>query len=236
MKKVIIMERAKVIIHMYVSIDGKFQGQYGLKESGEYYGPALFKMSNANANGSATMIEHATHEKDDFSEYPTEGIDYSNYLPELPNEKLWVASFDRHGKLDWQTPYWDQDGFKMRVIEAVTKQASPNYLAFLRSKNIPYIVCGDKDFDLKDLLIQLKKHYKIDPLVVSGGAIINGVFLRQHLVDELSLVVAPHINGNDAIRSSFDTMGHYVDDTFDFTGAERLDDGGVHLHFKKVNK
>lgn len=229
------MKRAKVIIHMYVSIDGKFQGQYGSPESGAYYGPALFKMSNANGNGSATMIENAAPAKKDFSEYDATGLNYDNYLPSLPAETTWAISFDRHGKLNWSTPYWNQDGFKMRVIEVVTKSASLNYLAFLRQKNIPYIVCGEREFDLNELLVKLKEHYAIDPLIVSGGAIINGVFLRQHLVDELSLVVAPHINGNDEIRSFFDTMGEYVDDTFAFTGAQKLADGGVHLHFKRVH-
>lgn len=121
----------------------------------------------------------------------------------------------------------------MRVIEVVTKQAPKEYLAFLRSMEIPYLVSGKTDFNLEDMLEKLKAKFNIDPLVVSGGAIINGVFLKAHLVDEISLVVTPHVNGDDAIRSSFDTLGTYVDDTFAFKSAQKIADGGVHLLFEK---
>lgn len=44
------MNRSKVIVHMYVSIDGKIDGSYGSTISGSYYSDELFRLSNADAN------------------------------------------------------------------------------------------------------------------------------------------------------------------------------------------
>lgn len=229
------MKRAKVIVHMYVSIDGKFQGQYGSPASDQYYDESLFKMTNANANGSTTLIEAAVPHPVDLSQYPADGIDYEDWLPDVTADK-WVVALDRKGKVGWEDPVWSYGDIKMRVIEVVTEQAPKEYLAFLRTKQIPYLVSGQTEFDLENMLEKLKQHFQIDPLVVSGGAIINGVFLKAHLVDEISLVVTPHVNGNDNIRSAFDTAGQYVNDEFAFKSAEKIADGGVHLLFERKNK
>lgn len=42
------MDRSKVIVHMYVSIDGKIDGPYSSDISGKYYSDELFKLSNAD--------------------------------------------------------------------------------------------------------------------------------------------------------------------------------------------
>lgn len=53
------------------------------------------------------------------------------------------------------------------------------------------------------------------------------------MVDEISLVVAPHVTGDITKKASFDTLGQYINDAFSFMDARKLVDGGVHLRFKK---
>lgn len=55
------------------------------------------------------------------------------------------------------------------------------------------------------VLTKLKQHFRINTLTVCGGATINGVFLHAHLVDEISLVVVPHVNGDAHQQASFNT-------------------------------
>lgn len=224
------MERAKVIIHMYVSIDGKFKGQDGSPSLSEYYAKSLFELSNAN--GSTTLIEAAAPQTVDLSAYSGTGIEYEDWIPNITAD-TWVVALDRKGKVDWESPYWSYGSIKMRVIEVVTKQAPKAYLEFLRTKQIPYLVCGENEFNLEEMLAKLKKYFAIDPLVVSGGAITNGLFLNANLVDEISLVVTPHVNGDDKIRSSFDTLGKVNHDKFAFKSATKAPDGGVHLIFER---
>ncbi len=226
------MKRAKVIVHMYVSVDGKFKGQEGSPALGEYYAKSLFDLSNANANGSTTLIEAAAPQKPDLSSYTGEGIEYEDWIPDIKAD-TWVVALDRKGKVGWESPYWTYGPIKMRVVEVVTKQAPKAYLEFLRAKQIPYIVAGEDEFDLEEILIKVKKYFKIDPLVVSGGAITNGLFLNAGLVDEISLVVTPNVSGDNNIRSAFDTMGQINHDKFAFKSATKAPDGGVHLIFER---
>lgn len=226
------MQRAKVIVHMYVSIDGKIDGPYSSDISGSYYSDELFKLSNADGNGRETIQMYAAPGHPDLSKYDVSQIDYSDWLPDISSD-TWSVAFDRKGKDGWTKNYFAYNGHQMHAIEIVTKQAAKNYLAFLRAMRIPYIVSGEHDFNLEEVLTKLKEHYGINTLAVCGGAIIDGVFLKAHLVDEISLVVAPHVSGDNTKKSAFDTLGHYIDDAFVIKKVKKLADGGLHLIFNK---
>lgn len=226
------MERAKVIVHMYVSLDGKIDGPRGSEISSAYYSDELFRLSNADGNGRKTIAMYAAPGKVDLSKYSAAGIEYKDWIPDIQSD-TWSVAFDRKGTDGWEKNYFQYNGHKMHAVEVLTKQAPKEYLAFLRSMNIPYIVSGDKEFDLEEVLVKLKKYFQINTFALCGGAAIDGVFLRAHLVDEISLVLSPHVNGDNNIKSAFDTMGKYVDDTFKIDQVKKLGDGGVHLLFKK---
>jgi riboflavin biosynthesis pyrimidine reductase len=226
------MDRSKVIVHMYVSIDGKIDGPYGSAFSSSYYSDELFRLINADGNGRETIQMYAAPGQPDLSKFDASGIEYEDWLPEIKSES-WSVAFDRKGKDGWQQNYFEYNGHKMHAIEVVTKQAKRESLAFLRSMKIPYIVSGDTDFNLEEVLVKLKQHYQINTLAVCGGSVIDGVFLKAHLVDEISLVVAPHVSGDRHQKAAFDTLGSYVDDTFAIKTVKKLADGGLHLIFAK---
>ncbi|WP_264289208.1 dihydrofolate reductase family protein [Latilactobacillus graminis] len=217
---------------MYTSIDGKIDGPHSSLVSGNYYSDELFELSNADANGRETIQMYAAQGNLDLSQFAGKDIEYEDWIPNIQSD-TWAISFDRKGKCAWERNYFEYNGHKMHAVEIVTQQASKEYLAFLRSMNIPYIVSGKTEYDLLDVLIKLKKYFKIEQLAVCGGAVINGAFLRAHLVDEISLVVAPHVNGNSQKKSIFDTFGEYMDDTFKFNTIKELADGGIHITYKK---
>ena len=175
------MDRAKVIIHMYTSIDGKIDGDWmdlpGCKISGDYYDNILFQMGNANANGSNTVVMYAATGQPDISQFKVDGIEYEDWIPSIKSEK-WYVSFDRKGRAGWERNYFEYSGKKSRAIEVVTKLASKRYLAFLRSMEIPYIVCGDDEINFHESLVKLKKYFGIQKMVLTGGALINGAFLK----------------------------------------------------------
>ncbi|MCX0278469.1 dihydrofolate reductase family protein [Bombilactobacillus mellis] len=229
------MNRSKIIVHMYVSIDGKIDGPYGSGISSSYYSDELFQMSNADANGRKTIQMYAAKSYPDLAAFAQNKIEYTDWLPDIKSN-TWSVSFDRRGQCGWTQNYFEYNGHKMHAIEVVTKQASRAYLAFLQSMNIPYIIGGEAEFDFEDVLVKLKQHYEINTLAVCGGAKINGAFLKAHMVDEISLVVAPHVSGDTTKKASFDTLGQYIDDTFVFISAKKLADGGVHLRFQKSDQ
>lgn len=226
------MQRAKVVVHMYVTIDGKIDGKNDSPESGQYYNDELFVLSNADGNGRRTIQMYAAPETVDLTRYSADGIEYEDWLPNIESE-TWSVSFDRKGKCGWNKNYFLYNNHRMRAIEVVTKQAAKEYLAFLRTMDIPYIVSGDENFNLEEVLIKLKQHFGIEKLAVCGGARIDGMFLEQHLVDEISLVISPYVNGDRQIKTAFETTTR-IDDQFKIDFIKKLPDGGLHLIFKKT--
>lgn len=230
------MERAQVIIHMYTSIDGKIDGDWmshpGCTISSEYYDNILFQLGTANANGSNTVVMYAATGQPDISQFKVDGIEYEDWIPSIKSE-TWYVSFDRKGRAGWERNYFEYSGKKSRAIEVVTKLASKRYLAFLRSMEIPYIVCGDDEINFHESLVKLKKYFGIQKMVLTGGALINGAFLKAGLIDEISIVIGPFICGNKDIKAAFDTNQEFINHHFKINQTKPLDDGGVHLIYEK---
>lgn len=134
----------------------------------------------------------------------------------------------------WDVNYFDYGGYHSRVIEVLTKQASQAYLAFLRSMEIPYVICGDQELDLELSLVKLHEYFDIKTIALCGGAIINGAFLKAHLVDEISLVVSPYVSGDTKAKANFDTLGNFINDRFMIHDVKKLADGGIHLIYRKA--
>lgn len=130
------MDRAKVIIHMYMSIDGKIDGDWdglpGDKISGDYYDDQLFRLGSANANGSNTIVMYAAKGHPDLSKYDGQKIEYRDWVPSGIKAITWDVSYDRRGRAGWKKNYFPYAGRRNRAIEVVTKQASKGYLALDR--------------------------------------------------------------------------------------------------------
>lgn len=228
------MDRTKVICHMYLSIDGKIDGNYmdesGCSFSGEYYDNMIWKRSNANGNGRVTAEMYFAHENIDYEKYDINGIDYSDHIINFDN--YWVV-FDRKGKCNWNTNKVNYAQKNALVVEVLTKQAPKSFLAHLKEIGISYIIAGDDDLDFNLALIKLKTLYGIETLILSGGSKINGAFFKDNLIDELSLVIAPYIEGNNK-EKCFIELNEFKNHSFSFKEAKPLSDGGVHLAFEKV--
>ena len=114
--------------------------------------------------------------------------------------KSYAVSVDTLGKLRWAGGDLDGD----HLICVVSEQAVEEYLAMLREKGISYIVSGKSSVDLADAVNQLGEHFGIRTLLLEGGGHINGAFLQAGLVDEVSLLVVPGIDGRHDIPAVFD--------------------------------
>ena len=77
------------------------------------------------------------------------------------------------------------------MIEVLTEQALPEYLAYLKKLGISYVFAGVDRLDCTLLLKKLYSLFGIEKLMVAGGGVMNWSFLAQGCIDELSLVTAP---------------------------------------------
>jgi riboflavin biosynthesis pyrimidine reductase len=74
----------------------------------------------------------------------------------------------------------------------------------LREEGISYVVSGADSVDLVRAVELLGEHFGIRTLLLEGGGHINGAFLEACLVDEVSLLVVPGIDGRHDIPAVFD--------------------------------
>jgi len=116
--------------------------------------------------------------------------------------KSYAISVDTLGKLQW--PDGDLDGDHLVCV--VSEQVPEDYLAMLREKGISYIVSGKSSVDLANAVNRLGEHFGIRTLLLEGGGRINGAFLQADLVDEVSLLVVPGIDGRHDIPAVFDGL------------------------------
>jgi riboflavin biosynthesis pyrimidine reductase len=112
----------------------------------------------------------------------------------------YAITVDTIGKLRWSRADIDGD----HLICVVSERVREDYLATLRSVGISYIVSGEDAVDLVRAVNLLGEHFGIRRLLLEGGGHINGAFLEAGLVDELSLLIVPGIDGRHDIPAVFD--------------------------------
>lgn len=113
-----------------------------------------------------------------------------------------IISLDPKGELAFSSSALAKKGWPAaHVVEVLTEQASPAYLSYLRQRGISYIFAGKERLDCALLLQKLHALFGVDRLMVAGGSATNWSFLQKNLIDEVSLVVAPVVDGGNALSS-----------------------------------
>lgn len=199
------MNRPYVICHMTASVDGKVTGDFLSSPECEKAIAAYYEI-NRNYKADAFACGRITMEGSFTGGwYP----DLSEYTPVNSKEDFiagnltgfYAVAFDPRGRLGWKTdriidPDGDPGYDKAQIIEVLTNQADPAYLAYLKETGISYIFAGETEIDVNLALEKLKKHFGIGTLLLEGGSVINGYFERAGVVDEISLVTAPVAAGD----------------------------------------
>jgi riboflavin biosynthesis pyrimidine reductase len=108
---------------------------------------------------------------------------------------------DPHGKIVWGRADIGGDP----IVAVLTNQVSDAHLAGLREDGVSYIFAGARELDLNLALEVLNRELGIKRLEVNGGGVTNGAFLRDGLIDEISLALFPAVDGTKGLSSSFDS-------------------------------
>jgi len=187
--------RPLVICHMVTSIDGKVTGDFlnskkGLEVSEAYYEINRKLKGDAFACGRVTMESSFTGGfKPDLTEFSGVNIPYENFIAR--KHGYYSVSFDRHGSVGWQDGILhDEDpGYDdCHIIEVLCEDTPQEMFAYYRKIGVSYIFAGKNDIDINTALNKLYALFDIKVLLLEGGSIINGAFLRADAVDNISQV------------------------------------------------
>ena len=203
-KPEIFEDRAYVEIHMMQTIDGKATGNFwrnpdvwqGIKD----YGKLIPHLNTQGFALGRVSMEGNANEKPNFSKYKNkEIIKHEDFVVKLEKgAQYYLTSYDSKGTLGFKNNVlnvneWLNDGNEMlcQIIEVITDKVSNEYLHYCREKGISYIFCGKDKIDIKLSLQKLKKLFKIDKILLQGGPILDGAFIKDDLIDGISIIISP---------------------------------------------
>ena len=122
------------------------------------------------------------------------------------------------------------------ILVLVGLNASTEYLAYLRNLGISYIVVEDVH-NLADILETINREFGIGSITLRGGGVLNAGMLQQGMVDELSYVIYPGIDGTSDSVSIFHYMGDagespMASQSLELLSVEKKENGVVWLRYK----
>lgn len=83
-----------------------------------------------------------------------------------------------------------------KTIVAVSKNAPESRIEHLKKLGAEVIVCGENEkVDLRELLVKLKNENNIKKILLEGGGTLNKEMLKEGLIDEIFITVAPTLIG-----------------------------------------
>lgn len=237
------MNRPYIICHMVTSIDGKVTGDF-LSQPECERAVKLYYEINRSIKSDGFICGRATMESSftggwypDLSQYKPVRHDHGMKMDFMLDDLsgFYAVAFDTNGRLGWRSnkiidPDGDPGYDGAQIIEVLSEQVDERYLGYLEEMEIPYIFAGETEIDIDFALFKLRNIIGCERLLLEGGSIINGTFLRADAVDELSLVTAPITGGKD----DKPLFSESVSKSFTLVGAETKE-GCLVLSYKKTD-
>jgi riboflavin biosynthesis pyrimidine reductase len=223
-----------VLCHMVCSVDGRIWGSRWRPKANVV--PNLFEKLHDQLGGGSWLCGRVTAQEFARGKEP-------HYPPTdqvLPREswfaqreaKAWGIFLDAHGKAVWARKDIGGDPILVILAESVPDA----HLAGLRADGVSYIFAGKNEIDLAAALETLNRELGIERIMLEGGGGANGALLRAGLIDELSLVICPVIDGSTGGPIVFNSgdvdLGPAPIETMTLTSHEVLEGGVVWLRYR----
>ena len=186
----------KVIIYNNVSLDGRINGFNADKKL--YYQLASQWKLDAVLMGTDTLLRKFNlksdklHESKNF-EFPEVDKNDSRPLLIVP---------DSRGRIR----HWNQVfamGLFKDILVLCSRSTPQEYLNFLDERFIKYMVIGYEKVNLGTALEEINMQFGVKSLRVESGGKLNGVLLRDDLVDEVCVLIHPTLVGGTSPNSIY---------------------------------
>ena len=229
------MNRPYVICHMLQSIDGKIAGGF-FREKQTLELAKIYSDISKDYNGDA-IIYGTTTAQEMFSSSKTAPVLNQNPIQKIDyiykNDKnKWIVVIDPQGQISFDQSVYQNPRLKDKnLIVILTENISSQYLETLKSLNISYLFTGKDEIDLRLALEKLYDLFSIKKLLLQGGGITNTYFIKEDLMDELSLVVSPVVSGEEKQPNIFKDCHEYIGQTFDLKQSDLLMKSGLYLKY-----
>lgn len=196
-------KRPYVISHMMTSVDGRIDCPMLEHLSTDEYYVALAKLGTCSKlSGRVTAaLECPAVKGERVTDAAESGIGRESWHRAAQAEEYEIV-VDTLGKLEWAAA--TADGLPVLCI--LSERVSEAYLAQLEATGISYVVTGKDGIDLPRAMEMLYANFGVERLAIVGGGHVNGGFLEAGLIDEVSLMIAPGIDGRQGQTAVFDGL------------------------------
>ena len=141
----------------------------------------------------------------------------------------YTVAMDTRGTLDWRGGKCDG-----RPLLVITSEDCPKeYLDAMAAKGISWIAAGSERIDLKEAMEVLGSEFGVKRVAIVGGGHINGAFLQAGLIDEVSVMIGPGIDGRKGMTAVYDGIEDrgFGPVLLDLRSIERVGSGTVWLRY-----
>lgn len=196
------MKKPYIICHMMMSVDGRIDCGMTVKIAGsnEYYETLRALDVPTNLSGRVTAQLELAEPGVFTAKNPTEIVRKEGFSKKRSANDYQVV-VDTNGTLLW---YDDRNGDSPLIV-IMSTEVTKEYLAYLDSLHISWIVCGEKHIDLHKAVEILHTGFGVERMAIVGGGTINAAFLNAGLLDEVSILLGPGIDGRKGMTADLDT-------------------------------
>lgn len=196
------MNKPYIICHMMASLDGRIDCAMTAKCPGvdEYY-QTLSELDVPTTLSGRVTAQLELAAQGSFEAKDTSPLGSTSFSKQTA-AKGYSVVVDTKGTLLWESNM--VDGKPLIVV--MSESASREYTDYLSSKNISWIACGKEKIDLAKACEILSNEFAVKRMGVVGGGSINAGFLDAGLLDEVSMLYAPAIDGRGGMKAAFDGL------------------------------
>lgn len=227
------MSKPFIACHMMMSVDGRIDCGMTVKLRGnnEYYA-ALDALNVPNrVSGRVTAeleIAAGRWTASDPTPYGKRGF---SRVASTSGAAGYEIIFDTHGSLAWN----EGSTYARPVLVVTSEQAPAEYLAYLDGQGISWIACGVDRIDIPAAVEIMGRDFGIERMATVGGGNINGAFLDACLIDEVSILLGPGIDGRGGMAATFDGLPMDREPVqLKLKHVESYDDGAIWIRYDVI--
>lgn len=201
----------KIICHMITTLDSRIvTSRWDLGPEADI-GP-LYENTAQKFDAQGWIVGRTT-----MAEYADNIDEHAPALSESKIRQSWRGAyrdgmmlaivFDLKGKLTYEgctLPTGEH------LVAVLSSAVSDDYLHALQEQGISYVFAGDGEDDeqIGPALASIQELFPhVHTLLLEGGGTINGAFLKSKLIDEISLIVCPLLDGSAKVQNFMDYHG-----------------------------
>lgn len=227
------MTKPYIYVHMMMSVDGRIDCPVMAMISGEEYYEALDSLGDTSRlTGRITAeLECTAVSPQPFNSNDQTPVGKECFHVAQVNDTYEII-VDTTGKLNWCGN--EESGRPILCI--LSETVTEGYLRHLASLGISYIVTGENKINLSRAMEMLQQHFRVKKVAVVGGGIICGGSLEAREVDEVSIMIAPGIDGRKGMTSVFDGIVKSDNKPYrlSLVNIKQVDNNVVWLRYKTV--